>query len=130
MWVEKHNVSGRRNPVRMSICHTTFIIGAETLDIVNQSQVCWEKIRGVSDILDYIDISWTSTRNEIGMAKLYQYNSPNLSLHIIINSKLRENCLFGQIFSDVFRCIYWMYCKCIKAEFPLASARKIKNFYD
>ena len=74
MWVEKHNASGRRNPVRMSICHTTFIIGAETLDIVNQSQVCWEKIRGVSDILDYIDISWTSTRNEIGMAKLYQNN--------------------------------------------------------
>ena len=44
MWLEKHNVSGRCNPVRMSICHTTFIIGAQTLDIVNQSQECWEKI--------------------------------------------------------------------------------------
>ena len=72
MWLEKHNVSGRCNPVRMSICHTIFIIGAQTLDIVNQSQECWEKIRGASDQLDYIDISWTFTRNEIGMAiKLY-----------------------------------------------------------
>ena len=76
MWLEKHNVSGRCNPVRMSICHTTFIIGAQTLDIVNQSQECWEKIRGASDQLDYIDIPWTCTRNEIGMAtKSYQHNS-------------------------------------------------------
>ena len=55
---------------------------------------------------------------------------PNLSFQIIIHSKLPENCLYGQIFSDVFRCVYWMYSKCLKAEFPFASARKIKNFSD
>ena len=64
MWLEKHNVSGRCNPVHMSICHTTFIIGAETLDIFNQSQECWKKFGEASDALDYTAISW-NTRNEI-----------------------------------------------------------------
>ena len=103
MWLEKHNVSGRCNPVRMSICHTTFIIGAQTLDIVNQSQECWEKMRGASDLLDYIDISWTCTRNEIGMGqmatKLYQNNSLPTNYHLFKTSRKLS------LWTDFFGCL-------------------------